>query len=455
MGLYALAASTVSLLAIIDPAMSVGVMRSVARLAGGRDGRADDLRFVHTAHAVFLTLGGAVAVSSVAVGVVVQAGGSAASSDGVGWLILLLGTAFAVQLGSAALMGALLGRNDYSAQAMAALLLGGVSLVVVVATIGHLGLPALGLGELVGMVSGRALIWLRAHRSMPWLALSPRRPSVSGLRQVAAFAVPMLLVSVAGQVMSWLDVVVVGGFAGAAAVAFYRVGSLIPSQLMGVLYRGYDVSFPRLSARGEAWQLRAVTFLSRLFSALAAVGFSALVVLRADVITLLTGRPDRMAEAVIVIFSLTWAANMPAHGLGLLAIARGKQSLLSRIVVVEAAANAGLTVLLAWKMGPVGVALATLVTLGLSNLVAMPLLLEKVVPGCQRLVWRDGVLPLVATGLVAFVLLEPVHRSLHGTGGWAALVSLGLTLVAVAVTVVLGSRGRSLLVSSLRRRVAE
>ena len=152
----------------------------------------------------------------------------------------------------------------------------------------------------------------------------------------------MLLLSLVGQVISGIDVVAIGVVVGASAAALYRVGSSVPGQAVGLIYRAFDVSCPRLSAGDEAWQLRATTLLTRVACAGSGVAFAGLIALRGDIVHILTGGSNELAQLVLIILSLAWAANVPAHGFGLLAIARGRQSFFTPLVCVEAAASVAL-----------------------------------------------------------------------------------------------------------------
>ena len=64
---------------------------------------------------------------------------------------------------------------------------------------------------------------------------------------MASFSAPLLLLSVAGQLISATDLVVVGAVATAASVGLYRAGSVVPSQAIVLLFTGYDTVYPHLA----------------------------------------------------------------------------------------------------------------------------------------------------------------------------------------------------------------
>jgi O-antigen/teichoic acid export membrane protein len=264
----------------------------------------------------------------------------------------------------------------------------------------------------------------------------------------------MLLLSLAGQVIAWIDVVAIGAIVGASTAALYRVGSSVPGQAIGLVYRAFDVSYPRLSAGDDAWQLRATTLLTRVACAGSGVAFAGLIALRGDIVRILTGGSSGLAQLVLIILSLTWAANVPAHGLGLLAVARGRQSFFAPLVCVEAAVNVALTILLVRLWGAPGAAWATLVTLAVSNLLILPMLLRRVMQGSLSLVLGHGLAPLLLSGGPAALIFELTTREVAGMPRVILIVLMTCLLAAAAALTAAGPEGRRVLVSSFRTREA-
>ena len=227
MGVYAIATATTSLLAVVDPAIGLSVSRNVSRHLAGR--AADEERSsIDAAHAVLVALGLLALVTTPAVAAAAHATGVVELSAGTWWMLVLIGWSFAAQLATAALPAVLTGYSDFSSQAVGALILALVSLGVVVVGLPEAGAVALGAGSLVGLLVSRTYLWRRVRRTAPWLSLTPRRPTRAGFQALAGFTLPMLLLAISGQIIGWTDVVVVGGLAGTAAAALYRVGMLVP-----------------------------------------------------------------------------------------------------------------------------------------------------------------------------------------------------------------------------------
>lgn len=450
MGIYSIATATTALMAVVDPAVSLGISRNVARLLAGKGDPDEERSFVATGHSVLVALGLGATVLAAVLGPLAHAVGLVSLPPGVWLMLALLGVSFAVQISTATWPAVLTGVRDFSGLAVAALVLSVSLLIIAAATLPTIGVAGLGIAHAGAMLLRSGYLWWRVRRMAPWASMVPARPTRRGVRILTVFALPMLLLSIAAQLMSWIDMLVLGSMAGAGIAALYRVGSLVPGQVVMLLYRAFDVAFPRLSAGEEDWQMRATALLTRVFSAGAAVCLAGLIAVRQEVVVVLTGERSPLAEAVLVIFAAAWAANVPAHGLGLLAIARGRQGAFIPIVFSEAAANTVLTVLLVRLWGPTGAAWATLVTLAVSNLAVLPYLLRRTMPGSLTLVIRDGLVPLVLAGVPAVLVFELCARPLEGVGR-VAVVAVATCLLAVASALLAaGGVGRRMVVSSLR-----
>ena len=260
------------------------------------------------------------------------------------------------------------------------------------------------------------------------------------------------MLSVAGQVISATDLVVVGAVATAAAVGLYRAGSIVPTQVTSLLFIGYDTLYPHLAGtRDTDGQETATRFLTRIASFVAGAIFATVIVLRVDVVMVVTGRASTLGESVLVVFCGVWLANIPIHGLSLLLIARGRQKIFIWLVGVEATANLALTIIFAVAIGPIGAAYATLITILASNVIVFPYLVRhEVSSGVARRTVLEA-LAAVAIGGASAALATTL--AFEFSAGWDRLLagfafaggfSLGCGLV------ILRQRGRKILASMLR-----
>jgi O-antigen/teichoic acid export membrane protein len=438
-GLFALVTSVTALLTIFDYALGLTVQRAGARVAAGDEAEhAETVRAAHGAY-VLLGLGGAILT------LVAAAGAGAAGPGGRPYLfqtVALLGLSASLQLATAALPAVALAARRFSLRSGAAVVGVSVKVAVAVGTIGRYGVAGLALGQLAGVVVERVVLVRLVRRRIPWFELRPSVPSRSALRAVSGYALPLLLISVSGQLFAVSDLVTVGALVGVSAVGVYQVSSLAPLYIAAALVVGYNVVFPSLAGSDDAGgQEEATMFLTRVFSYVGAAALGLVALLRADVVDLLLGRRDGLAEDVLLVLCVMSLANLLVHGLASLLIARGRHGLMARAVLVELPVNIVLTVALVLTVGAVGAAIGTLLTALLMDFVILPAITrgEFGRPALDVTV-RNGVVPAVAGVAVAAVaaqvagLAEPpavrvvvggVAAAVLGAGAGLALLSPG------------------------------
>ena len=449
MGVYAIVAGTILLMSVVDPALTVGVSRAVARV---RNNQEDDIdrSFIRYAHGLMSALGAGLMLATATATIVVGTTDLSVPA-GTGAMLVLMSLSFAFSLATSAVLAALTGASDYFAGAMASLIASGVTLAVVVTGLPTWGVTALGAAQLMATAFARGYLILRLRRRVPWFRLRPVRLTRSAAGVIGASSLPLLLVGAAGQIIAWAALVIVGAVLGAAAAAIFRVGMLVPAQSTALLYRAYDVIFPRLSAAGARSQTNATMVLTRIFSALAGVLAATLVVLRGDLITFLLGRESAAAESVLVLFALMWACNVPAHGVALLAIARGRQRALTPIVIAEAIVNIGLTLWLVPTYGVRGAGWAALLSLGIFNLVILPIVLRRHVSSAARIVIGGGLTTLLASAGLSLIILAGLSSTTQGIIRLIALLLTAMLLALLAAAAAGGSKGRAAMITGLSK----
>jgi O-antigen/teichoic acid export membrane protein len=365
----------------------------------------------------------------------------------------LVGLSVGLSLATSAYTGLPTGRQQFHVPAIAGILGIVANIAVVVPTLATLGLPSMGLGLLANAFVSATFpaIWLKVRE--PWFHLLPGKARWTEVRRVGSFAIPLLVISVYGQVIAATDLVVVGAVATAAAVAFYKVGNLAPGQVVTWLFNGYDTIFPSLAGtQDRSGQERATLFLTRIASYIAGSSFCAMALLRADVVTVLVGHRSILAEEVLLVFCAVWLINIPVHGLMLLLIARGRQGVFIPLVAAEAVANLALTVLFAVVIGPIGAALATLVTIFATNVIVLPTLVRKEFAYISA--WRIAANGFVCGGVGAAIAAAATLPILLLGIGWSTLVA-GLSeagaVSILAGLLLLGRVGRETLWAMFRR----
>ncbi len=455
-GLFALAVAIIGILNTVDFGLQLAVIRATARDsdAFSASERAQARSDVEAAHFAYGSAGAGAALVSAVVGLVVfLTTGGLSAAEHLPAAIVLIGLSVGLSLGTSAYSGVLIGRRQFQVPSVGGVLGTIVELVLVVLTIDRLRLVALALGLLANVVvsQGYDALWLR--RNEVWFRLMPRPHPWKTVRRVAVFAAMLIVVPLAGQVIPATDLAVVGAVATAGAVGLYQAGSVIPGGVIAFLFTGFDTVYPHLAGTGDsAGQEVAVKFLTRVAAFIGGAVFAAIILLRTDVVHVMLGRPSALAESVLIVFCAIWTANIPIHGPGLLLIARGRQRVFVPLIAAETIANLALTAPFAIWMGPIGAAVATLVTIAISNLFVFPYLTRHDLSGGT--VWGftgRAIATMVLGAASAGIAVAPLLVLPPGWGRLAVGLIAGGVLSCALGLLFLRREGRSTLAAMLRR----
>jgi len=249
------------------------------------------------------------------------------------------------------------------------------------------------------------------------------------------------------------DLLVLSVFATGSTVGVYRAATLAPTWMMGALFRVFDVAFPAIArSTGSDDVFRSLRPLCGAVSIAAGFAFGLLAAHRTDVAALLLGQESALASDVILLYAMALALNVPGHGLLLLLMANDRHHVFARVTAVEGALNVVLTVALVALWSPVGAAVATLVSLGASSSVLLPVLADRRIAGSSALVHRVG-LPSVAGGfLVTFATNALVGRWLDGVLLFVLSAGLAFLLLVVVAHHRLDPLDQSRLLDAARAR---
>lgn len=449
LGIYLTGLITAATVALLDPAVALFATREAGALPAQPDPEDPHLVTLQETHQVCLALSLPLLLGGLAL-----AGGAGAllgAGSEVTLALVLLGVLPALQVATALLPAVATGRSAFGVVATGTLVSAVTTLVTSLVLVIPFGVPGLALGQLLGVAAGRLVIlrWLR--RAAPWLRFPSRWPTRAALGRSLASTRSFMLLAATAQVINWTDVVIIANLRGAEDVARYRIGVMIPTQLVALAFRGFDVIYPRLARASADDHLTALRLPTRVLCSGAGAVFGALIALRHDVMTLTTGADDVASRRVLILITLAWAANVPVHALALLLMARGHQSLLLPITLLEAVGNIVLTIAATVQFGVVGAAAATLASIAVSNLLVLPAVSRRRIPGARRVVYVDGLLPLAASLLVLLVLTSAASRIADGRSG--TLVALAVAVAGVVAVPLLsaGRAGRGAILQSLRR----
>lgn len=455
-GLFILASTVVTLLVVADFGLGTSVVLAVARLVvtnteEERDkARADAL----TSHSVLVALGAVVTVGAGALAFLVPV---IAQVPSAGWsaavtMSVMVAAATGLAVATSALTGAVRGSRDFKVLSVAATAGVACRVILLVSLLGRLGLVALGIAELAGVATERALLALWIRRHLPWFVFRPRRFNRAALRRSAAVALPLVILAIDSQVVAGSDAIVVGAVVGAAAVAIYRVGSIAPAQAVQTIHNAMTAGFPALAQEERSRQVAIVRFLTKVWGFVAGVGFTLLVIFRREAVVLLLGHRNSTAELVLVLFSVTLAVDSLLHAMVLTLIARGRQGLLAALAPVELVVNLALTVFLVERIGASGAAWAAVASFLFLDLVLFPIVARNEFTPSVLVVLIEGLIALALGSLTCTVAVAVPLVTMSPSLPQAAIgVIVGCAGAGGAGLLLLGPSGRADLRATLRR----
>ena len=224
------------------------------------------------------------------------------------------------------------------------------------------------------------------------------------------FAVPILAMGIAIQLGIGIDPLVVAATSGAAAVGQYAAGSgfvryvalfLLP--VVGVLLPSFaEIAFARPDSIQPVVQ-RCIL----LAAGFGTIVFGVLAVSATAVLELWIGRSDTLSVQVFVLYAIAYACWMPSQVLILMLVASGRHGVVGLALLLDALLNIALSIALAVSIGPVGVALSSLLTLAAVHLVAIPAIavrrLGVSAAGLVRAIVGGAAFGLVVVGIAALI----------------------------------------------------
>jgi O-antigen/teichoic acid export membrane protein len=222
------------------------------------------------------------------------------------------------------------------------------------------------------------LFWVR--RELPYLR--PRRTLVTRarVRELLSFSVDNFLIHIAGKVVFTSDVIVVGIVLGPRNAALYAIPAKLFATAFGVGTAGQRLLLPALAElEGAADRIRQRLYLRSAVRA----GMAAMLVLALPLLLI----PDELIHGwvgpgysrsvpVLVVLAVVLLIVQPMQVLVQYLTARGRQRLISRLLLLKVVANLALSVALALVVGIWGVAVGTLVT-ELAMLLTVPFVLSE------------------------------------------------------------------------------
>jgi O-antigen/teichoic acid export membrane protein len=292
------------------------------------------------------------------------------------------------------------------------------------------------------------------------LAPRARHFDAERLRALLGFSAGALALSVAAQITFYSDGVVIGAALGAAEVAIYTVGMRLVDGVSQLLRQFSEVFLPvfaelhaaelRERARGIVEMGTRVTLL---------VGYpllGLLVALGQPLVALWVGEGFDRSWVPLALLAGGTAFNAPLRFAIFWALGAAEHGRLAVIAVAEALGNLALSIALVGPLGIDGVALATFVSLAVSQGVVVPrVAYSRMGAGA----WRSFLRPIAVAAAtlavpVAFTRVV-VSPAVEDSGVLTIAASAALTVLAVALLAfaLFSRQERAAFLGSLRERL--
>lgn len=460
-GLWMLAASLTAYFQLLDLGYGNGLVRQITQA----DARAREDE-VNAAVSTFFVVYGAIGLATLAAtaalaGVVIpRFPNLSAEQVRTGqWVLAILGARVAIGFPMSVFGAITTARQRFaltgSISIVAALAQGAATYLILKAGYGLV--PLVAGTTAIGVVSYVAYV-IAARRTFPAMRLSARLFSRRQVREVTAFSLYLFLISVAVQVGTNIDKLIIGAFVGTSAIAVYSVAVRLAEYQRQLCGQFSGLLFPlvvRFHERQETDALRA-TLLdgTRLGLALVAGLTLALIALGRDLVEIWMG--PGFAESVVPLYVLALVGVVAvAQGpTGTILLGTGRHRLVAWTSIVEIVLNVAISVLLVRRLGLLGVAVGTAVPYATLNLlVLVPVACRSVgvpVSGLIRVAAVPTIVALVPAVLAAYAL-----RATGPVDGVLALLThgtlLGIVYVLAFWILGLNAADRARYLSSARR----
>ena len=276
--------------------------------------------------------------------------------------------------------------------------------------------------------------------SRGFLDVRGSQPSEFDITGLFHYSIPLLVSGVLSFVMVWTDSIMLGIMGSTADVGIYRAAAQIPLLMVLILEASNSIYAPvsaDLFGRGEIGRLGLVLKTTTRWVFTLALPAAIVLVFSAGHLMLLFGTEFvNPGAAVLVILAGAQLVNCVTGGVGYTLIMTGRQNVQTVNSIVMLLVNVALNIVLIPRLGAVGAALATGVTLAAMNIVR----LVEVYAFYAIHPYNRSYLPVVAAGLVAAGVLVFFHRFLTPASS-VLVVLVNLLVVAVVFAAVLGFAG--------------
>lgn len=185
---------------------------------------------------------------------------------------------------------------------------------------------------------------------------------------------PMLLVSAGAMVMSWADTITLGIFCSASDVGVYFAASRTALVTTLILVAVNAVSGPiyaRLHKEGKIEEIATLAKKSSMLLLLIVMLPTSFLLLFPEWVMHWFGEGFSLGASILMVLTVGQLVNVTCGSVGCLLVMTGNEKIMRNIILITAAMNIILNVLLVREYGPIGVAYATAFSTVMWNIWAM------------------------------------------------------------------------------------
>jgi O-antigen/teichoic acid export membrane protein len=365
-GLWMMVASMTAYFQLLDFGYGNGLVRQVTR--ADATGNVDEVNTTLSTFFIVYTLIGFVSLCGVAILVTLVAPRfpnlTADQVVTAQWVLSILGVRVAVGFPMTVFGAVTTARQRFA-------LTGAISIAVAIAqgVTTYIVLSA-GYG-LVPLVAATTLISLAsyigyaaaARATFPSLHLSPRRFSRAHVREVTAFSLYLFLITIAIQLGTNIDSLVIGAYLGTSAVAVYTVAMRLAQYQWQLCGQASSLLFPvivRMHANGDRAALR-TTLLEGTRLALALVGglTVCMIAFGPSLISAWMGPGFEPATGPLYVLATLGLFIVAQGPTGNILLGAGRHRLVGLVAIIDVLANIALSLYLVRRIGITGAALGT------------------------------------------------------------------------------------------------
>jgi O-antigen/teichoic acid export membrane protein len=458
-GVWVLAISSVSYMAILDLGMASSVIRFVSKGHTSQDhvGASEALSAVLWVRlqigALILVLsGGLAALFPLIFKVPPELALDAREA------ILIIGCTTTIYMVLGVFGSVVSALNRYDLRSLVTMLQLAVRVIGVVAVLltGH-GIVAIAFCELAAVVVGNGLLFYIVRRIYPELSIRLTKPKREVLRNIWSYSAYVFIISIAVQLVYQTDNMVVGAFVSAAAVTFYSIGNSLcryTQQFVGAMTTTFTPAASTLEAEGHTAGLRSLYYNgTRATMALALPIVITLIVRGGTFIGVWMGpQYARSSGTVLAILATAYMFSLQNITMGAIAYGVDKHKILAKYAIGEGIANLALSIVLAREFGIYGVAIGTLVPNLVIHLILWPRYVSRIVDVSWIQVYRNvsGPVFLCAVPFAAASYAVDVFFPAHNMVIFGLQTLTLLPIFAIAICIVFRDNVRRQILPKVR-----